>query len=113
VLFRRVLRGSLRARAARRSLAVVDVLPLGTRQKLVVVRCYDRSFLLGVGDKEVSVVAELDPENEIAPARAAPVTAAAPRLPFRELLARQRRTGEPVPAELRAAESLVEGGIFG
>jgi len=59
-LFRRYLAGHLKARAARRSLQVLDVLPLSGKQKLVVVRCYDRSFLLGLGEKEVRSIAELD-----------------------------------------------------
>jgi flagellar biosynthetic protein FliO len=59
-LFRRFVAGHLRARAAKRSLRVLDVLPLSGRQRLVVVRCYDRSFLLGLGDREVRAIAELD-----------------------------------------------------
>ncbi len=59
-VFRRTVGGRLKARASRRSLQVLDVLPLSGKQKLVVVRCYDRSFLLGAGEKEVRVLAELD-----------------------------------------------------
>lgn len=69
-LFRRTVAGQLRSRAARRSLQVLDVLPLSGKQKLVVVRCYDRSFLLGLGDREVRSIAEL--ELELAPVPAAP-----------------------------------------
>ena len=69
-LFRRFVAGGLRRRAAKRSLRVLDVLPLGGKQKLVVVRCYDRSFLLGLGDKDVCSIAELDTQ-ELAPARPA------------------------------------------
>ena len=65
--FRKLASKALGARAAKRSLAVLDVLPLGGKQRLVVVRCYDRTFALGVGEKEVSLVTELDPV--IAPAR--------------------------------------------
>jgi len=64
-VFRRHVAGQLRTRAARRSLQVLDVLPLSGKQKLVVVRCYDRSFLLGLGEKEVRSIAEL--ELELAP----------------------------------------------
>ena len=46
-VFRRFLAHHLTRRAAQRSLQVLDVLPLGGKQKLVVVRCYDRSFLSG------------------------------------------------------------------
>jgi flagellar biogenesis protein FliO len=46
--------------AVRRSLRVVDVLSLGGKQRVCVVRCYDRTFALGVGDKEVGLIAEID-----------------------------------------------------
>lgn len=59
--FRRLVGGSLKSRASKRSLRVVEVLPLGGRRQLAVVRCYDRTFALGVGEKEVALVAELDP----------------------------------------------------
>lgn len=59
--FRRLMAGSLRLRAARRSLQVIDVLPLGGKRQLSIVRCYDRTFALGLGEKDVSLVAELDP----------------------------------------------------
>jgi len=61
-LLRQFLARTVQARAAKRSLQVVDVLPLGGKQKLAVVRCYDRSFLLGLGEKEVRSIAELDVE---------------------------------------------------
>ena len=59
--FRKGLAVTLRRRAAQRSLSVLDVLPLGRHQRLAVVRCYDRTFVLGLGDKEVAPIAELDP----------------------------------------------------
>ena len=58
--FRRVVVGSIRTRAMGRDLAVVDVLPLGGKRQLAVVRCYDRTFALGLGEKSVDLVAELD-----------------------------------------------------
>jgi flagellar biogenesis protein FliO len=58
---RRLLAGSLKTRASGRSLAVIDVLPLGGKRQLTVVRCYDRTFALGLGEKNVTLVAELDP----------------------------------------------------
>jgi flagellar biogenesis protein FliO len=58
--FKKLFAGALRAKAARRHLAVVDLLPLGGKQRLAVVRCYDRTFALGLGDKEVALIAELD-----------------------------------------------------
>jgi len=84
-VFPRAVGGRLRARAARRSLQVLDVLPLSGKQKLVVVRCYDRSFLIGTGEKEMSVIAELDvaAEPRLEPAMrivpAAPGASAQPR----------------------------------
>jgi flagellar biosynthetic protein FliO len=65
--FQRFLAERLRARAAKRSLRIVDVLPLSSKQRLVVVRCYDRTFLLGLGDKEVRSIAELDTAEEGVP----------------------------------------------
>jgi flagellar biogenesis protein FliO len=56
----RTLARSVRGRADRRALRVLDALPLGGRKRLAVVRVYDRTFVLGLGDKEVSVVTELD-----------------------------------------------------
>lgn len=61
-------------RSARRSFQVLDVLPLGRGQRLCVVRCYDRTFLIGVGDKELSSIAELDQgvvDNDLAKERQA------------------------------------------
>lgn len=69
-LFKRIALRTVASRAAKRSLRVVDVLPLGGRQKLAVVRCYDRTFLLGMGEKEISALAELDPAIGGEPARA-------------------------------------------
>lgn len=57
---RRMVSGSLKTRASKRSLALVDVLPLGGKRQLAVVRCYDRTFALGLGEKDVTLVAELD-----------------------------------------------------
>ena len=71
-LFRRCVAVRLAARAAKRSLQVLDVLPLSGKQKLVVVRCYDRSFLLGLGEKEVRAIAELDGAAPPRPASEAP-----------------------------------------
>lgn len=58
--FRKVVLGTMRSRAARRDLQVLDMLPLGGKRQLAVVRCYDRTFALGLGEKDVSLVAELD-----------------------------------------------------
>jgi flagellar biogenesis protein FliO len=47
-------------------------LPLGGKQRLAVVRCYDRTFALGLGEKEVSLVAEIDPVHAAAKKPAEP-----------------------------------------
>lgn len=71
---KRLLGGALTRRAAARSLQVMDVLPLGGKQRLAVVRCYDRTFLLGLGEKELTAISELDaviaPQTTAAPTRA-------------------------------------------
>jgi hypothetical protein len=72
----------------------MDVLPLGGRSRLAVVRCYDRTFLLGMGEREVSLVAELD--GVIAPEET-PLPERADREAFARLLSRA-----PVRAPARA-----------
>ena len=62
---RRYLSSTLKARAGRRALQVLDMLPLGGKQRVCVVRCYDRTFALGVGDKEVGLIAEIDADVSI------------------------------------------------
>jgi flagellar biosynthetic protein FliO len=89
---RRFLAGALKARAARRSLQVMDVLPLGGRQRLAVVRCYDRTFLLGLGDKEVSLVSELD--GVLAPTEPA-AASSAESASFADLLVRAQPPAGP------------------
>ena len=44
--FRKLIAGNLSLRAAKRNLQILDVLPMGGKQKLAVVRCYDRAFLI-------------------------------------------------------------------
>jgi flagellar biosynthetic protein FliO len=92
-LFRRFVSASVRARASKRSLQIVDLLPLGGKQRLCVVRCYDRTFALGLGDKEVSLIAELD-------AQATPAKA---DVPFAALL-RREQGHELVPQAPKATE---------
>ena len=58
--FKKLIAGNLSTRAAKRNLQILDVLPMGGKQKLAVVRCYDRTFLIGLGDKEISPISELD-----------------------------------------------------
>jgi flagellar biogenesis protein FliO len=100
--FRKLIRRTVAARAAQRSLAIVDVLPMGGKHKLAVVRCYDRTFLLGLGEREIGLISELDATIE--PARqAAPSPADAHA--FADVLARVRkvaarsREGARMPSE--------------
>lgn len=58
--FRKVVVGSMKTRASKRDLVILDMLPLGGKRQLAVVRCYDRTFALGLGEKSVDLVAELD-----------------------------------------------------
>jgi len=58
--FKKLIAGNLTMRASKRNLQILDVLPMGGKQKLAVVRCYDRAFLIGLGDKEISPISELD-----------------------------------------------------
>jgi flagellar biosynthetic protein FliO len=88
---RKLIGARLSSRAARRSLQVLDVLPLGQKQRLALVRCAERTFLLGLGDKEVSLVAELEPARE----GAAAVLPAEDRAAFAAILAKQ----DPTDAE--------------
>jgi len=116
--FRRLVGRTLRARAAQRSLRVLDVLPMGGKQKLAVVRCYDRTFLLGLGERELSLVAELDPA--LAPAREANPSAA-DRRSFADLLSRVRigagrKSDSAAPADTARDEahaSLPNQGVLG
>lgn len=105
-LFKRFVGTAVRARAAKRSLQILDVLPLGGKQRMCVVRCYDRTFALGLGDKEVALIAELD--SAIDEARA-------PAAPFASFLKRTDSTtgangGETPPKRRRL---LPTGGLFG
>lgn len=102
--FRRLVRGAQSARAARRSLQMLDLLPLGGKQRLAVVRCYDRTFVLGLGDKEVALVAELDSELDRAPARdPSAAHAAAPlRARFADLISALNKPRAPGAAHAPA-----------
>ena len=55
-------KGGFGLKGSKRSLEIVDVLPMGNRRQVAVVRCYDRTFALGLGEKSVALLAELDAE---------------------------------------------------
>ena len=84
--FKRLVAGSIKARASRRELAVLDVLPLGGKRQLAGVRCFDRTFALGLGERDVSLVAELD-HDAVAKDRA------------------EREPGDPFKSRLEAARA--------
>jgi len=107
-LFRRFLGAALQRRAAARSLQIMDVLPLGGKQRLAVVRCYDRTFLLGLGEKEVASITELD--AVIAPARE-PSPSRADLQSFSGVLERVAKVVKPSPAA--TAEKLRKEGVLG
>ena len=96
-LARRTLGVHLRRRAKERSLQVVDVLPLGGKQKLAVVRCYDRTFLLGLGDREVRSIAELDADEVTAhvPGPREPSVTEEESVPFDQRLAEELQPPSP------------------
>jgi flagellar biogenesis protein FliO len=113
--FRRLFARSLEIKAAKRSMQVMDVLPLGGKHRLAVVRCYDRTFLLGVGEREVCLVSELD--GVIKP-DAVPLAPAPEREDFSRNIGRllQRDAPAPIPAAPRAEPRrgvLQPGGILG
>jgi flagellar biogenesis protein FliO len=96
--FRRLVGGAVRARAARRSLAVLDVLPLGGKQRLAVVRCYDRTLVLGLGDRELGLLAEIDREVPSSSPAPAPVDAGGFAGVLKSLGAGARTARAPAPA---------------
>ena len=109
--FRRIVGRSITKRAAKRSLQIMDVLPMGGKRKLAVVRCYDRTFLMGMGERELSLVAELDPV--IAP-EVEPPALASDRQAFADLLERAP-VAEPGPSTPRGARprALSPEGVLG
>jgi flagellar biogenesis protein FliO len=108
--FKKLVAGSLRAKASKRSLQMVDVLPLGGKQKLVVVRCYDRTFALGLGEREVNLIAELDPVHVEAPAKGA---ATNNEDEFARTLEHASAGGGSKPARMRLPDLFRNGGVFG
>lgn len=105
-LFKRFIGTAVRTRAAKRSLQIVDVLPLGGKQRMCVVRCYDRTFALGLGDKEVALIAELDAVVEPAPA---------PGKSFASLLklGAEAPTDGEAPVKPHKRSLFPTGGLFG
>jgi flagellar biogenesis protein FliO len=108
--FRKLVTRTLSARAAQRQMQVMDVLPLGGKHKLCVVRCYDRTFLIGVGEKELSQIAELDPV--IAPTRETPPGKVELHA-FSKVLERLRGPSATPAAPAASATNLSREGLLG
>jgi len=108
--FKRLFARTLSSRAARRSLQLLDVLPLGGKQRLAVVRCYDRTFVVGLGDREMCLVSELDTQAtpELATPKHDPLPAPADRSAFQRLLDAAR----PKPPRA-AVPGLAREGVLG
>lgn len=98
--FKKLFAGAMKAKAAKRHLAIVDLLPLGGKQRLAVVRCYDRTFAIGLGDKEVALIAELDAVN--ADGRGIGAPSEADNAGFARVLSAQLRGAEGVDAPPRS-----------
>lgn len=82
---------------------------LGSKQRLAVVRCYDRTFALGLGEKEIALIAELDPV--VAPADRKPTTRADDHAFQRAL--EKLRENDVKPAKPKAGERAIAGELFG
>jgi flagellar biogenesis protein FliO len=113
---KRLFKHTLTARAARRSLRIVDVLPLGGKQRLAVVSCYERTFIVGLGDKELCLVAELDAQAtpELTAAGATPLPLPADQNAFQRLLGAVRPRAPKSAAPTRVSErGLSSEGVLG
>ncbi len=80
----------------RKGMQVLEVVSLGARRQMAVVRCYDRTFALGLGEKQVALIAELD--SELVQHESATPEA----VPSEELRPRARRQRPAAPAKPQA-----------
>ena len=90
----------------RRSVGVIDTIPLGGKRFVTVTRVYDRILVLGVGDETVTLLTELNDE-EMSPAAATPAVKAKHAENFLSListLTRRKREEKSTQATARAAE---------
>lgn len=110
--FRRLVLGGIKGRAAQRDLRVLDVLPLGGKRQLAVVRLYDRTFALGLGEKAVEMIAELDTSavdsdrdqgSQAAPIRAREAFEARLQAAKKRLLGTHEMVPQPRPSSLEQA----------
>ena len=114
--FRKLVVGGMKGRAAQRDLRVLDVLPLGGKRQLAVVRCYDRTFALGLGEKSVEMVAELDSAavdtdrgkgSEVAPSRTREAFEARLQSAKARLLGTHEMAPQPPPSDQQRATPAV------
>jgi flagellar biogenesis protein FliO len=104
----------LRKRGRGKSLEVVDLLNLGHKKSLAVVRVYDRVFVIGIGDGPLSLVTELREEEagidaaELAAADRAPANTAQPFRAMIQNLLRRRHHGPTSEAIARAESNPLE-----
>jgi flagellar biogenesis protein FliO len=126
--FRRLTAGGLRSRLRSRALSTVDVLALGRRQKVAVVRCYDKTYLIGCGEKELCLLAVLDEDSSrsaeapvltaLKAKQSAPPAEPSPARKERFLDALRQKTGEAAPRatpprRAPGGPSLPGGGLLG
>ena len=124
--FKRLTGSSLRGRFKTRALSTVDVLALGRRQKVALVRCYDKTYLIGCGEKELCLIATLDEDSnhsaeapELTALQAVKPPARAPAARKENFLAALRqKTGDEAPVlrgrrRASGGTGLSDGELFG
>lgn len=62
-LLKRFLPGAARAAGERVDMFVVSQLPIGSRQRIAVVRVHDRTLVLGISEASITTLAELTPKR--------------------------------------------------
>ncbi len=85
-----VAKGSVRAGRSQ-YMRMVDQLPVGQSRAVSIVQVGDRYFLLGMAEKEMHMLAELEEEGLI-PLQIDGADAQAPAMDFRELLDKMGKT---------------------
>ena len=62
-LLKRFLPGAQRAASERVDMYVISQLPLGSRQRVAVVRVQDRTLVLGISEASINILTELTPKR--------------------------------------------------
>lgn len=91
---RRYVSWSRDSRAKKRSVGVIDSIPLGGKRCVTVTRVYDRILVLGVGEDSITLLTEINEEGMEKPA--APGKASKAAEPFLNLLSNLTRKRQPV-----------------